>query len=67
MIEEFVNFCRNNLDLNSAHYAHPYKSLSVCILDCVYSLQARYFSTTVPPVLKNPKSNYRFRFFYIEF
>src|SRR5574344_1387894 len=50
MIEEFVNFCRNNLDLNSAHYAQPYKSLSVCILDCVYSLQARYFSTTVPVV-----------------
>lgn len=50
MIEQFIDFCINKLDLNSVHYAQPYQSLSVCILDCVYSLQARYFSSTVPVV-----------------
>jgi len=50
MVDKFVSFCRNNLNLNNVHYAQPYQSLSTCIIDCVYSLQARYFSTTVPVV-----------------
>lgn len=50
MIEKFVEFCKNNLNLNSVHYTQPYQSLSVCVIDCVYSLNSKYFSTTVPVV-----------------
>src|SRR5574344_1364680 len=50
MLEEFVNFCRTNLNLNNNHYAEPYQSLSVCLIDCIYSLQSKYFSVTVPVV-----------------
>lgn len=50
MIEKFVNFCRNNLDLTSSLYAEPYKSFSVIIIDCIYSLRAKYFAVTVPVV-----------------
>lgn len=47
--KEFVDFCVNNLDLKSA-FNNNYESLSVCIIDCVYSLRAVYFTTTVPVV-----------------
>lgn len=50
MLNKFIDFCRKNFDLDSSHYAIPYQSLSTCILDCVYSLRAKYYSTTVPLV-----------------
>lgn len=50
MVEKIIEFCRKKLDLNSVEYAEPYRSLNVCIIDCVYSLRARYFPVTVPIV-----------------
>lgn len=50
MIEKIVEFCRNTLDLNSVEYFETYHSLNVCIIDCVYSLRAKYFQITVPIV-----------------
>lgn len=50
LIEQFIYFCNKNLDLNSSLYAEPYHSLSVCIIDCIFSLRTRYFSVTVPIV-----------------
>ena len=42
----FVKYCRESLDLNEQVNAYNYKSLAVCIIDCVYSLRAQYESTT---------------------
>ncbi|MEA4822261.1 MAG: hypothetical protein VB122_08575 [Erysipelotrichales bacterium] len=50
MVDKIVDFCKLNLDLNSVEYAEPYLSLNVCIIDCVYSLRAKYFQVTVPIV-----------------
>lgn len=47
---KLVYYCLHTLNLDAQHYAEPYKSLGPCILDCVYSLQAKYFSVTVPVV-----------------
>lgn len=49
-VEKIVDFCKLNLALNSVEYAEPYLSLNVCIIDCVYSLRAKYFQVTVPIV-----------------
>ena len=46
--EKLARYCLNNLDLNTPHYAEPYGSLGPCILDCIYSLQARYFAVVIP-------------------
>jgi len=50
MVKEFVEFCLNNLDLIRYNSIPIYQSLSVCIIDCVYSLRAQYFDSTVPVV-----------------
>ena len=50
MINKFIDFFEENFDLESYQFSTPYQSLSVCILDCVYSLRAQYYSTTVPLV-----------------
>lgn len=46
----FAHFCRENINFNSDTEVYRYRSLSACILDCVYSLRAKYFSVTVPVV-----------------
>ncbi len=56
MIEEFVQFCKTNFDLNQKHYANGYSSMSVCLIDCVYSLRAKYFAVTVPIVDRYAKT-----------
>ncbi len=49
LTNKFVEYCKNQLDLNeSATYG--YQSLSACIIDCVYSLRAKYYSVTIPVV-----------------
>lgn len=51
--KQFVEYCkgRYNNDLNIAdERSYCYRSLPVCIVDCVYSLRARYKSVTVPIV-----------------
>jgi len=50
MEDLLIDFCKKNLNLNSIEYAEPYRSLDICIIDCVYSLRAKYFQVTVPIV-----------------
>lgn len=45
----FLNYCEKNLILTS-NVNYNYKSLSICIIDCVYSLRAVYESMTLPVV-----------------
>lgn len=52
--DRFAAFCRKELSFQ-ADAIYDYQSLSVCILDCVYSLRAQYFSTTVPVVERYAK------------
>ena len=47
--KQFVHYCENTLDLNTQS-DYSYRSLSVCSLDCVYSLRAKYYAVTVPIV-----------------
>lgn len=49
-VDKFVEYCKNILDLTNFDVLDKYNSLSICIIDCVYSLRAQYFSTTVPVV-----------------
>ena len=46
---QFAKYCESTFDL-STQSDYGYQSLSVCLLDCVYSLRARYFDVTVPLV-----------------
>ncbi|MGN0811975.1 MAG: hypothetical protein ACI4MQ_00490 [Candidatus Coproplasma sp.] len=55
-VNKFVDFCRNNLNLDNSLYAEPYNSLAVCIIDCFYSLRAKYFLVTVPVVERYAKA-----------
>ena len=41
LIDDFVNYCKNKIDFNNNIFPN-YGSLSVCIIDCVYSLRANY-------------------------
>lgn len=50
MLNRFVQYCRNHLNLNDSLYAEPYHSFSVVLIDCFYSLRTHYFSVTVPIV-----------------
>ncbi|MGN0438444.1 MAG: hypothetical protein ACI4F4_07975 [Lachnospiraceae bacterium] len=43
--ERFAEYCKKNLNLGERD-DYNYKSLSVCIIDCVYSLRVRYNSVT---------------------
>lgn len=47
--EQFVEFCKHNLNLEE-YESYNYQSLSVCIIDCVYSLRAKYYGVTLPIV-----------------
>lgn len=47
--EQFSKYCEFTFDL-SAQSEYGYQSLSVCLLDCVYSLRARYYDITIPIV-----------------
>ncbi len=47
--QQFAHYCENTLDLSSQS-EYGYCSLSACILDCVYSLRAKYYETTIPVV-----------------
>ena len=50
--QKLAEFCMNELDLTADHYAEPYGSLGPCIIDCIYSLQAKYFPVVVPLVTR---------------
>lgn len=49
-IQKFIEYCNRILDFSNIDSQYSYKSLPVCVIDCVYSLRAQYFSTTVPVV-----------------
>lgn len=49
LTERFTSYCQANLDLTGTEN-YDYQSLSVCLIDCVYSLRAQYYSVTVPVV-----------------
>lgn len=46
---QFVEYCYSNLNLTEG-MTYNYKSLPICIIDCVYSLRAKYYAVTVPIV-----------------
>ena len=48
-INDFVAYCKSHLTFEERETS-AYSSLSVCIIDCVYSLRARYKKTTLPVV-----------------
>ncbi|MGN0683453.1 MAG: hypothetical protein ACI4MB_03245 [Candidatus Coproplasma sp.] len=56
LVDKFVEYCRVNLNLESSLYTELYNSLAVCIIDCFYSLRAKYFLVTVPVVERYAKS-----------
>lgn len=47
--KQFIEYCEHNLDLEDSEN-YNYQSLSVCIIDCIYSLRAKYFNVTIPIV-----------------
>ena len=49
LADQFAKYCESNFDLTTQS-EYSYRSLSVCILDCVYSLRAKYYAVTVPIV-----------------
>ena len=46
---QFAQYCESGFDLTTQS-DYGYQSLSVCILDCVYSLRAKYYAVTIPIV-----------------
>lgn len=42
LVPQFCKYCIDNLDLNENHRITKYNSISLCILDCVYSLRTKY-------------------------
>ena len=57
MVEVFVNYCIKNFNLSGSLYAETYYSLPICLIDCAYSLRAKYFSVCIP-VVKRYASTY---------
>lgn len=46
---QFVEYCLHNFMLSESETSN-YSSLSVCLIDCVYSLRAKYYAVTIPIV-----------------
>ena len=46
---QFVDFCIRELEFDK-QMSYDYQSLSICIIDCVYSLRAFYYNSTIPVV-----------------
>ena len=55
----FSRYCKENFNKEIEEFSSNgrYESLPICILDCVYSLRAKYFAITVP-VIKRYADNY---------
>lgn len=49
LANQFARYCESNFDL-TAQSEYGYRSLSACIIDCVYSLRAKYYAVTIPIV-----------------
>lgn len=48
-IDVFTKYCKEKFALDSV-VEYNYHSLSVCLIDCIYSLRAKYFVVTIPIV-----------------
>ena len=51
----FVAYCKENLNFKELILPKKYESLSICIIDCIYSLRAKYDSVTIPVVKRYAK------------
>ena len=49
LADQFAKYCEANVDLTTQS-EYGYQSLSLCILDCVYSLRTKYYAVTIPIV-----------------
>lgn len=49
-IETFISYVKENLDLNKLPTYESFQSLSICIINCIYSLRANYRTITMPIV-----------------
>lgn len=49
LAEDFATFCRQHYTLSECS-TYCYRSLSVCLIDCIYSLRAQYNTITLPVV-----------------
>ena len=49
LAEQFAKYCESTFDLTTQS-DYGYQSLPACILDCVYSLRAKYYAVTLPLV-----------------
>ena len=47
--EQFALYCEHHFNLNN-DISYHYNSLPICIIDCIYSLRAKYYATTSPIV-----------------
>ena len=43
--QQFIDFCKRELAFDE-RISYEYKSLSVCVIDCVYSLRSKYYGVT---------------------
>ena len=48
-VKNFIDYCRNSFNFKE-QISYNYESLAVCIIDCVYSLRAKYDTVTKPVV-----------------
>lgn len=49
LAEKFAKYCDATFDF-VLQMDYGYQSISVCILDCIYSLRAKYYAVTIPIV-----------------
>lgn len=54
-VNQLTQFCRDYLDFSSIESQARYRSITACIIDCVFSLRAQYYSTTIPVVERYAK------------
>ncbi|WP_044973979.1 hypothetical protein [Ruminococcus sp. HUN007] len=48
--ESFAKYCDENYDLGGIQPIPSYQSLSICIIDCIFSLRAKYYQHTLPVI-----------------
>ena len=49
LTNRLIDYCKKNFDLDG-DIVSSYSSISVCLIDCVYSLRAKYYAVTIPIV-----------------
>ena len=47
---KFAKYCEQHFDLEKPDTFYLYRSLPICLVDCVYSLRTKYSSVTLPLV-----------------